>query len=105
MAHNRQQIIASAPTRFSSRWMKRNGGGFTNNFRTRNDLPEPFGPLYAEAGRYEDMAGEVDDRIVATKPVTLDGAIALPEFASEAPEAVATVIEGLRAIVEREARP
>jgi hypothetical protein len=40
------------------------------------DLPAPFGPLYAEAKRYEAAESELFDRIVETKPVTLAGAIA-----------------------------
>ena len=65
------------------------------------DLPEPFGSLYAEACRYEEEAGEVHDCIVATKPITLDGAIALLEFAEPDEPLILTAIEGLRDIAAK----
>jgi hypothetical protein len=65
------------------------------------DLPEPFGPLYAEAVRYEEEAGEIHDRIAATKPITLDGAIALLEFAEPDEPLIITAIEGLREIAAK----
>jgi hypothetical protein len=40
-----------------------------------SELPAPIGPLYAEAVRYENESGAVLDRINASIPVTVAGAI------------------------------
>jgi hypothetical protein len=66
------------------------------------DLPAPFGPLYAEAQRYEEAANESHDRLLAAKPITLGGAIALLELTDmEHEPLIATVIEGLREIAAK----
>jgi hypothetical protein len=59
-------------------------------------LPEPFGPLYAEAAIKEEAVCESHDRLVATKPITLGGAIALLERCDmEYEPAIAAVLEWL----------
>jgi hypothetical protein len=45
------------------------------------DRPEPCGRLYAEARRYEDAAGDIYDRIAATRAKTLAGIVAKLEYA------------------------
>ena len=72
------------------------------------DLPEPFGSLYAEACRYEEEAAELFDRVANTKPVTLAGVLAMADLCPDAIEVhpyMGIAIEGLRDIVEREAQP
>jgi hypothetical protein len=66
------------------------------------DLPEPIGSLYAEAALKEEAANEAHDRLLATKPITLGGAIALLELTDmEHEPLIATVIEGLREIAAK----
>lgn len=70
------------------------------------DLPEPFGSLYAEAALKEEAVCESHDRLLAAKPITLGGAIALLELTDmEHEPLIATVIEGLREIAALEAQP
>jgi hypothetical protein len=66
-------------------------------------LPAPFGPLYAEAQRFEDASGEMLDRIVETKPVTLAGVIAQLEMsiAAEDDDLVVAALAGLRDIAAK----
>jgi hypothetical protein len=72
----------------------------------RVDLPAPFGALYAEAALKEEAVRESHDRLLAAKPITLGGAIALLELTDmEHEPLIAAVIEGLREIFEREAGP
>ena len=66
------------------------------------DLPEPFGPLYAEAALKEEAVCEAHDRLVAAKPITLGGAIALLERCDmEYEPAIAAVLEWLREIAAK----
>jgi hypothetical protein len=66
------------------------------------DLPAPFGPLYAEAALKEEAVCESHDRLAAAKPITLGGAIALLELTDmEHEPLIAAVIEGLRAIAAK----
>jgi hypothetical protein len=70
------------------------------------DLPEPFGSLYAEAQRYEEAANDACRRIA--KPTTLAGVIALVDLCSddviEVDPHLEIAIAGLREIVKREAQ-
>jgi hypothetical protein len=64
------------------------------------DRPAPIGPLYAEAVRYENEAGEVLKRITASIPVTVAGAIALLEWTEHMamPEVRDNIVAGLRTL-------
>jgi hypothetical protein len=62
------------------------------------DRPEPLGRLYAEARRYEDAAGDVHNRIVATPATTIAGIIAKLEYDGDDSELAQSVIKDLNRI-------
>jgi hypothetical protein len=68
------------------------------------DLPEPIGPLYAEAQRYEAAADESYDRIRAARPATIADATAVLQRAADYddPNLARAAIAGLREIAMRD---
>jgi hypothetical protein len=72
------------------------------------DWPEPLSRLYAEAKRYEEAAGDIHDRIVATPATTIAGIVAKLEYDGDDSELAQSVIKDLRrmaAAKDGEAQP